>query len=219
MYYVEKDKWSVVRFIDGPGAPVVPPPVESAIDLLPYLRGDGRIYEVRHPSGSTETFQTQTDGDTFYQVKNGQWEQLYADNDFIWRGADTSPGGGRFYVQYEPGMRRARWMPRRMRVGQSWVGPGHQVQFYDKATCAKSAANSGNATNRMTFVARHEARVWNGISVPDVVELTNGSERWFFGRGYGLVAWSSAWGQSAIVSEYAPGERPALVREQINCSY
>jgi hypothetical protein len=71
----------------------------------------------------------------------------------------------------------------------------------------------------MTFVARHEMKVWNGISVPDVVELTNGSERWFFGRGYGLVAWSSAWGQSAIVSEYAPGERPALVREQIKCSY
>jgi GH25 family lysozyme M1 (1,4-beta-N-acetylmuramidase) len=129
VYFVEKDRWNTVRWIDGPGAPVVPPPVESAIDLLPYLRGDGRIYEVRHPSGSTETFQCQTDGDTFYQVKNGQWEQLYADNDFIWRGADTSPGGGRFYVQYEPGMRRARWMPRRMRAGQSWVGQATRCNF------------------------------------------------------------------------------------------
>lgn len=159
--------------------------------------------EVRHPSGSTETFQTQTEGDTFYQVKNGQWEQLYADNDFIWRGPTRRSGGGRFYVQYEPGMKRAkRWMPRRMRVGQSWVGPGHQVQFYDKATCAKSAANSGNATNRMTFVARHEKKTWvhgnEAVTVMDVVELQNGSERWFFGRGFGLSAWSSAWGESAI---------------------
>ena len=53
----------------------------------------------------------------------------------------------------------------------------------------------------------------------DVVELQNGSERWFFGRGFGLCAWSSAWGESAISQVYAPGERPALVREQIKCSY
>jgi hypothetical protein len=189
-----------------------------AIDLLSYLRGDGRLYEVKHPSGATETFQTQIDGDNFYLVKNSQWEQLYADAEYIWRGADTSPGGGRFFIQYEPGQKRARWMPRRMSVGQSWTGPGHFVQFYNKATCQKSALNSGNATNRMTFQAYYKKVTWNGITVDDVIELTNGTEIWWFARGFGLMAWKSSWGESAIVQVYAPGERPALVREKI-CSY
>ena len=51
----------------------------AGIDLLAYFRGDGRLYEVRHGDGQTETFQTQTDGETFYLVKNSQFEQLYAD--------------------------------------------------------------------------------------------------------------------------------------------
>ena len=221
LYIAEVPKWSNVWYQDGPEATEPPPtpPADDRIDLLPYLRGDGRLYEVRHPSGATETFQTQTDGDWFYLVKNAQWEQLYADAEYIWRGADTSPGGGRFYVQFEPLMKRARWMLRHMRVGQVWVGPGHMVRFYDKATCAPSAANSGNATNRMVFIARHAARTWNGVTVPDVVELSNGSETWFYARGFGLVAWSSGWGQSAIAQVYAPGERPNLVREKLNCSY
>jgi hypothetical protein len=188
------------------------------IDLLPYLRGDGRMYEVKHPSGATETFQSQTEGDWFYQCKNQQWEQLYVDAEYIWRGADTSPGAGRFYAQFEPGKARARWMPRRMSIGQSWTGSGHYVQFFDKATCPKSALNSGNATNKMTFRSYYTRLTWNGVTVDDVVELTNGNEMWWFARGYGLVAWSSAWGQSAICQLYAPGERPALVREKI-CSY
>lgn len=190
----------------------------ALVDLLPYLRGDGRLYEVRHPSGQTETFQTQSAGPVFYQVKNGAWEELYADGEYIWRGRDTSPGGGRFYVQYEPGLSRARWMPRYMATGQTWIGPGHFVQFYDKATCQPSAANSGNATNRMTFLRRHAARTWNGITVEDVVELTNGTEIWFYARGYGLVAWSAGWGASAITQVYAPGERGDLTREVLNCS-
>jgi murein DD-endopeptidase MepM/ murein hydrolase activator NlpD len=188
------------------------------IDLLPYLRGDGRMYEVRHPDGKTETFQSQRDGDWwFYQVKNSQWEQLYADNTYIWRGYDTSPGEGRFYIQWEPGQVRARWCPRNMRVGQAWVGAGHQVQFYRKSDCQPDPNNSGNATNTMRLVAWHTSKTWNGITVPDVVEMTNGTEVWFYARGYGLVAWSTAWGQSAIIQVYQAGERPSLVREKINC--
>jgi hypothetical protein len=193
-------------------------PASNTVDMLPYLRGDGRLYEIRHPTGQTETFQTQAEGDWFYQCKNSQWEQLYADAEYIWRGADTSPGGGRFYVQFEPGKARARWMPRRMSIGQTWVGPGHFVQFFMKSDCSKSVLNSGNATNRMTFQAYYKKLTWNGVTVDDVVELTNGNEVWWFARGFGLVAWKSSWGESAIVQVYAPGERPALVREKL-CSY
>ena len=187
-------------------------------DLLPYLRGDGRLYEVRHASGATETFQTQTEGDAFYTVKNSQWEQLRADGEFIWRGLDTSPGEGRFYRQWEDGRDMARWCPRYGRVGQSWTGPGHNVQFYDKATCTPDPRNSGRATNRMLFVAHHRSAVWNGVQVEDVVELQGaGGERYFMARNLGMVAWSSPWGSSAIVQVYAPGERPNLTREVIRC--
>ena len=189
------------------------------VDLLPYFRGDGRIYEVRHGDGQTETFQTQTDGETFYLVKNSQFEQLYADAEYIWRGLDTSPGNGRFYVQREPGKQMARWCPRRMSPGQTWVGPGHVVQFYLKADCSLSAANSGPATNRLTFVAQHAARTWNGVTVADVVELTDGRETFFFGRGFGLVAWGSGWGASSIAQVFAPGERQPLTREKLPCAY
>lgn len=197
-------------------APFLP---AAGIDLLPYLRGDGRLYEVKHPSGATETFQTQIDGETFFLVKNSQYEELYADSTYIWRGADTSPGGGRFYVQFEPGLKRARWMPRYMAVGQSWTGPGHAVQFYHKDTCAPSPLNSGNATNKMTFKAKHAAMTWNGITIADVVELTNGTETYFYAKFWGLVAWSSPWGNSAICETFAPGQRPDLTREQLNCSW
>ena len=70
----------------------------------------------------------------------------------------------------------------------------------------------------MTFVARHAARTWNGITVNDVVELTNGTETWFYARGFGLVAWSAGWGQSAISEVHAPGTRPDNVREKLNCN-
>ena len=41
----------------------------KTVDLLPYLRGDGRAYRVGNSRGSFEVFQTQTEGDRFYQVK------------------------------------------------------------------------------------------------------------------------------------------------------
>lgn len=206
----------------------IPPAAGEKIDLLPYLKGDGRLYEVRHIDAAgnegQERFQTQAAADNvFYQTKNAAWEEFRYDDAYIWRGMDTSPGPDkgrdRFYIQAETALRHARWCPRYMVIGQSWVGPGHHVQFYDKATCAKLADFSGAATNRITLVARHAAISWswNGITVADVVELTNGSETWFFGRGYGLVAWQSAWGRSAIVEAHQPGARPDNVREVIPC--
>lgn len=104
-----------------------------------------------------------------------------------------------------------------MSTGQWWIGAGHFVQFYDKGTCEQSAANSGNATNRITLVAKYTSMTWNNVKVDDVVEMTNGTETWFFGRGYGLVAWTSAWGWSAICAVHSG--RPDLVREKINCQW
>lgn len=205
------------------GRDILPPVPVATIDLLPYIKGDGRLYEVRSATGNQERFQTQSSGNIFWQTKNGQYEELAYDETYIWRGLDTSPGPApnyaerpgvpRYYTAKEPGQQRARWCRRFMAIGETFTGSGHYVQFYYKPDCFPSGANSGNATNRTTFKAKHASKTWNGITVQDIVELTNGVETWFFARGFGLVAWSSSWGSSAISEIHAPGSRPDNVRE------
>jgi hypothetical protein len=109
--------------------------VAPGIDLLDYLRGDGRAYRVGNQRGTYEVFQTQTEGDRFYQVKAWDdlsvvhWEEFTVDNDHIGRDVDTSPGGGRFYRQFG-----APWVKRRMRLGESFSA-AKRVQFYRADDC------------------------------------------------------------------------------------
>ena len=130
------------------------------------------------------------------------------------------PGALRFYTQMEPGQDAARWCKRYMSIGETWTGPGHHVQFRYKSDCSPSAANSGAATNRTRLVARHASKTWNGITVPDVIEMDGGpgsAERFFFARGSehfpgGLVAWESDWGASAVSELNVAGDN---VRETL----
>lgn len=191
-------------------APVEPaPPQPQTIDLLPYLRGDGRAYMVRHPKGAEEKFRTVQDGARWLQLKNSQFEEFWLSDGYIWRGVDTSAGEGNYYRQFEHAAAGARWCPRLMYVGQTWVSPvQHRVQTYRKSDCAPVQHHrNGSATNRVTLVARHVSRTWNGITVQDVLELlTSTGETMFFARGYGLVAWKSGWGESAIAKLLPAGE-------------
>ncbi len=203
-----------------PGQAPSPPPAPSrapTFDLLDYMCGDGRLYEVGG-SGGQERFQTQREGDRFYIVKNSNWEELWADADYIWRGFDTSPDNDRYYIQREPGREGARWINRHMRVGETFHGFGHHVQYFKKRDCSHSEQFSGPATNQTTLAAHHAAMTWNNITIRDVIELAGiGGERYFFARGFGLVAWSSRWGDSAVTEVHATGARPPNVRLRIPC--
>ncbi len=199
-----------------PGPPDLPPPrppfssyvpivtggpKTPQIDMLNYLRGDGRAYMVQHPGGGSEKFRTVRDGARFLQLKNSQWEEFWFTDDFIWRGVDTSPGDGQYYRQFEDGQEGARWCPRWMTVGQQWESPAeHTVQTYWKGNCAPvDHHRNGRTRNRLTLRARHVAMRWNGVTVEDVIEVgSHTGESMFFGCGYGLAAWSSTWGSSAI---------------------
>jgi murein DD-endopeptidase MepM/ murein hydrolase activator NlpD len=200
--------------------PAPPPPAPSGrptFDLLAYLCGDGRLYEVGG-TGGQERFQTQREGHRFFITKNANWEELWADSDYIWRGFDTSPDNKRYYLQWEDGREGARWANRRMQVGETFTGFGHNVQFYLKRDCSRSALNSGRATNQTTLVAHHDAMTWNNITIRDVIELKGiGQERYFFARGFGLVGWAAPWGQSGVAEVHAPGARPDNVRLRIPC--
>jgi hypothetical protein len=175
------------------------PPVTSSpkgVDLLPYLRGDGRAYRVGNAWGSYEVFQSRTEGDRFYQVK--AWDDLSVvhGEEFILSGStigrdiDTSPGSGRFYRQFG-----APWVARYMAVGQSYTS-SKRIQFYNLDDCSESDANSGNVTDTITLVAHHASYTfpsngWEPVRLADVVQLRwNGGEDYFYARGYGMVGWA-----------------------------
>lgn len=166
--------------------------VAPGIDLLDYLRGDGRAYRVGNQRGTFEVFQTQTEGDRFYQVKAWDdlsvvhWEEFTVDGSHIGRDVDTSPGGGRFYRQFG-----APWVRRRMRVGESF-SQVKRVQFYRADDCEALEQYSGNVTDTITLVEHlTEWRSVFGVDVADVVVLRweEGGEVYRFGRGFGLVGW------------------------------
>lgn len=204
----------------------VPPPAGDKIDLLPYLAGDGRLYEVRNANGGQERFQTQhkLDGE-FWQTKNGLAEMLFATDLYIWRDWDTSPGNGRYYRLKNPANNQngTRWMPRRMQVGESFTVQVY-VQFFNW-NCQPVNENSGHVTDTRKLVAHHAT--WTsraGITLSDVIEIEwSGGERYFYGRGFGLVGWERShqdphtpqW--SAIAEIHAPGQRPDNVVDLPSC--
>jgi murein DD-endopeptidase MepM/ murein hydrolase activator NlpD len=201
-------------------------PAGDALDLLPYLGGDGRLYEVANALGSQERFQTQWEGSHFYQTKNRNWEGFFFDSDFIYRDLDTSPGGGRYYRLTDPDRQvGSRWMRRRMKVGESFAQQ-RRVQFFVLDNCAPSEANSGTVTDTMLLAGHHPTiTLRTGLEVEDVIELhwVNGGEKYFYGRGFGLVAWermhqdphTPQW--SALSEVHAPSTRPDNERLRIQC--
>jgi murein DD-endopeptidase MepM/ murein hydrolase activator NlpD len=201
-------------------------PKGEKIDLLHYIAGDGRIYEVENEWGSQESFQTQWDGTRFFQTKNQNWEEFFYDNDFIYRDVDTSPGAGRFYRVKDADRNTAsRWIRRHMAVGETYA-QARRVQFYRIEDCAESAANSGNVTDTIKLVAHHKSfECKTGFKLNDVVELllVNGGEKYFYAKDYGLVAWERTHddpntpGWSGIAEEHARGTRPDNQKLAIGC--
>jgi hypothetical protein len=110
-----------------------------------------------------------------------------------------------------------------MAEGETYT-QARQVQFYMKDSGAKSAPNSGPATDTIKFVKHHKKYTFQtGIEIPDVIEMlwVNGRESYFYAREYGMVGWrrehddpnSPPW--SAISEEHAPGQRPNNDREPV----
>ena len=211
-YGYAMDPWPYL--IDKKGPPSLIP---EKFDLLDYIKGDGRLYEVSNSSGGMERFQTQTHPqDEFWQTKNDKAEQLFSSADAIYRGWDTSPGGNRWYQLQEPrGATKSKWLPRYMSIGETF-SVSLWVQFFNW-DCSRSEANSGLVLDARKLVAFH--REWTsraGITLYDVIQIewVNGGETYFYACHYGLVGWerthqdpnTPAW--SAISEIHALGQRP-----------
>lgn len=220
---------------------IIVEPAGDAVDLLPYMRGDGRLYEMKHffdIGQGQQRVQTQVDGDKFYHVKNSEWEELWADETHIYRGTDTSPGSGNFYRLSEDGKHGSKWIPRHMTVGQLF----HRrplVTLQRKDNCQKIDQGSGF---HETWIRLDEVldelvlpdvqnRDGRGLKVKNVMVLTGmhaagdepgaAFERYYYAQKFGLVMWEGLDtghnGRSFMVEQHRSGDRPNNVRERLNC--
>jgi hypothetical protein len=219
---------------------------EPTVDLVDYLRGDGRLYEMKHifqtPGGFSEgqqRVQTQREGSRFYITKNNEWEELWFDDHFIYRGTDTSPGGGNFYTLMEDSTYGSPWAPRRFAVGRVFRREPTVVSRR-KRDCVVNMHLSGPHVTWLRFEALHKTfRLPDvqgfpnrGIEVQDVAVLgayqdAGGRpagqpfERYYYAKGFGMVMWEGIdvdhRGKSFLVEAHRPGARPPNIREHIPC--
>ena len=194
------------------------------VDLVSYMRGDGRLYEVKNSWGSQERMQTQIKGDRFYHTKNQQWEELWADDEYVYRGTDTSPGNGRYVTLRDGDRYGSKWAPRFMSVGELFrINP--TTTLYRKSDCQRTEESGGTRESWIKLIAIHPQRTFrSGIRLNDVIEIgrlfsPNGepAERYFYARGFGLVGWEGSIGSSWISEIHEPGTRPDNEREVIPC--
>ena len=200
------------------------------IDLLDYLRGDGRLYELVNNLGSAEIIQTQTESNNvFFHVKNSQWEELWADDVFIYRGTDTSPGSGELYILSENNHYGSAWVPRYFDVGQVFRRSTNVIwRRKDNGQPVASKPTAVAVTYLKLERIYSQLTFQSGIQLQDVVELhailDNGGkpasspwEKYFYARGFGLVAFQDMLGgfTSWIAQKFTPEIMPQRVREQI----
>jgi len=172
---------------------------KQTYDMLPFLQGDGRLYDLFCEwVSSAQTVQTQTHGQFFYHVKNGEWEELWADDHFIYRGTDTSPGDGKVYTLTQQGEYGSPWIPRQMALGVPFhrtpqvvfrrKDNGEEITHYSDVTWIKLES----------VIGRHKLK--SGITLQNVAVLAayldeggkpkdQPFERYFYAKKYGLVAW------------------------------
>ncbi len=205
-------------------------PQADKLDLLNYVKGDGRQYEVRNASGGQERFHSREEGLTLYLVKNHQWEQFFYDNSFIYRDIDTSPGNGRYYRLTDPDRTNgSRWLRRQMSVGETYT-QSRKVQFYKKADGSLSSKNSGDVTDTIKLFAHHQKFTFQtGVEINDVIELHwveneqdhTPREKYFYAKDLGMVGWarghedpnSPAWSAGSEI--HAKGSRNEFPRERV----
>lgn len=213
-------------------APVAPVPL-TGLDMSEYLWGDGRVHVLAYNIGLRQGHQRLTTVERngrFYQVKDSEYEELWADATAVYRGVDTSPGGGKYYIQRRDALTYgAAWCPRNWKVGAVYER-NPLVSFYYKADCRKAAEpKEGYHRTWLRFAARHAT--WTsagGVTLADVVELHWLTERlgrpaetYFYARRSGsqpggLVGWRSSSGDASWIVPGGEGQEPPVM-EVIGC--
>lgn len=217
-----------------------PTPPGTIYDLARYITGDGRLYEVHLQAADFDTqarHQTQfEEGNRFYHTKgefNTEWEELWTDQSYIYRGTDTSPGNKQFYTLYETiadylaGNPGSSWTKREMVIGESYFRHPYVV-FRNKSDCSLVTGGYYDPSY-LKFRDFHRSYTFarTGITVENVVELAwlpghdpnrAVDEVYFYAEGFGLVGWqklSNGW--NSAISEEHHDPLPDNQREEIPC--
>ena len=183
------------------GSSPTPPPTGITYDILEYMVGTHRqqhTLQYTWAGGGTQTIQIMQDGNEWRYVKGGgQYEQLYYDDNWIYRAEDTSESADRFYTQSTNGTLGAAWVKRRMAIGET-VYTAKQVQHYLKDGCVPQ--NGGLVTDALKLTAVYPAYTFDsGIVLKDVIRLEwAAGEGYLFAKGYGLVGFEFSGGKSYI---------------------
>jgi hypothetical protein len=216
-------------------------------DMLRYLMGDpATLFELtltdRDGNEHTSRCQTQPGSGVgmhhwYFTKSNGQqaeYEEMFADQEYIYRGVDTSMGDGLYYRLYgrtdlgdysdslEP------WCPRFWAPGDIFERHPY-VDVRRKSDCGHVPERSGYQQTWLRF-AEAFPELWTPAGViRDVIvlewitQLEDGdrpevvAERYWYARGLGLVAWAGEQGSSVVVEIHEAGTRPDNVRETIPC--
>ena len=181
-------------------------------DLLDYLMGDGHTYttySVFPEYTGVSHNQTDLDGRRFFHAKGvivpwdepATWEELWFDEHYVWRGTDISAGADEYYVIYRnPGLTEygQRWLPRKLELGDSYYVEAW-VQFYKKSDGQPVPGKRSYLFPHWIKFAQHYDKYTfeNGVVLDDVIELhgilddKTIFEKYWYARGYGLVAWEN----------------------------
>lgn len=199
-------------------APLMDQVAPPLYDMLAYMRGNGVHYELAYTwdGGGTHPIQTINMPMGVWRIAkghNGEFEELYHDQHYIYRSIDTSVGGGRYYIQRTAGVPGAIWCDRYLRVGQTTVKQPH-VTHYDNQ-CRVIAEGAPHDT--LTLKAHYDSYTFpSGVALDDVVYLEwNQGEGYYFARSFGLVGFRFSGGQSYIAAIHEG--RPNLVPSPPPC--
>ncbi len=201
-------------------------------DMLAYMRGDGRLYDVRYTwqGGGTRRQQTQVDSNSdrqFYNVRNaGEWDTFYSDDEYIYLSARSAAPQG-IYSTYNEGSRDgSAWAPRYMAL-HTFFHRNPIVTVMRTGSC--SVINRYVQRSWIRLEAIHQTlKLPGGVTLNDVAELAvfadaggrpaeTADERHLFARNYGPVAWQGKVGTMYMVGEPAAGSAPDIRREPAGC--
>lgn len=199
------------------------PPMTTKTDLAPYFQGS-TVYELGQSIGGTELLQTQAEaGGGFRHVKQGgaaqwsKWERLCATANYIWRDLDTS-GDVEVYRLSDNNQPWSKWCPRYMAVGEVFTR-NPKVTWYNKHTGVAIRSYTETSNIRLVSVLPSWKTFVGGVTIQNVICLeyfhAGGEwiERYYYGKGYGLVGWESRQWKSGVSVAQSP--HPAPKPEQL----
>ncbi len=201
-------------------------------DMLTYIRGDGRLYDVRYTwaGGGTGRMQTQQGGESdrqFYNVSAaGEWDAFYSDDEFVYLSARSSTTRGTYSTYSEASREGSAWVPRHMAL-HTFFSRNPIITAMRIGSCA--VINRYVQRSWIRLEAVHQTlKLPGGITLDDVAELAvfadaggrpaaTPHERYLFARGYGQVAWQGKIGTMYMTGEPAAGSAPDIRREPTGC--